>query len=156
MDVNLLADRPHEIKKIAKWYYDEWSHLDPDITEEIMQKYVADKSVNRNEIPLALVMHENNELVGVAELKYRENRNYPEYEHWLGGVFVAPCKRGKGIASVLISETINKAVSLGVKALYLQCENRNAVMYSKQGFQEVHNADHHGIPTTIMMWLAVT
>ncbi|MGP8305329.1 hypothetical protein [Vibrio sp. YIC-376] len=34
-------------------------------------------------IPLSIVAHKNGNLIGTLELKFRENKNYPEYEHWL-------------------------------------------------------------------------
>ncbi|MGF1701479.1 GNAT family N-acetyltransferase [Photobacterium makurazakiensis] len=152
MEVTLLADHPHEVNIIAQWYYNEWGHISPNVTEEIVREKVVEKSINRNEIPLAIVIHDNSELVGVAELKYRENRNYPEYEHWLGGVFVNPSNRGRGISSLLVSEAKSKAVNLGIKQLYLQCESDNVDLYKKHGFKELHQASHLEITTTIMVW----
>ncbi|EOW9664334.1 GNAT family N-acetyltransferase [Vibrio parahaemolyticus] len=156
MEITLLADHPHEANKIAQWYYNEWAHTAQNVTEEMVREKVAEKSINRNEIPLAIVIHDNNELVGVAELKYRENRNYPEYEHWLGGVFVNPPNRGNGISNLLVSEAKGKAVSLGIKQLYLQCESHNVALYKKHGFKELHQASHHDISTTIMVWVSAT
>ena len=153
MKISLLADCPHEINKIAKWYYDEWVHLFPNMTEEGVRKGLTETSIHRNEIPLELVIHENDELVGVAQLVYRENPKYPEYEHWLGGVVGAPEKRGSGMGNVLIREAKNKTVSLGVKALYLQCESPYVTLYKKYGFQELHAPNHSDqIPRTIMVW----
>lgn len=57
MEISLLADHPHEAPKIAKWYYDEWARLAPNVTEEIVLEKVIEKSVNREEIPLSLVAH---------------------------------------------------------------------------------------------------
>ncbi|MEK1964816.1 hypothetical protein WOB62_23510 [Vibrio parahaemolyticus] len=81
MEISLLADHPHEAPKIAKWYYDEWARIAPNVTEEMVLEKVIEKSVNREAVPLSLVAHIDGELVGVLELKIRENRNYPEYEN---------------------------------------------------------------------------
>ncbi len=153
MEITLLADHPHEAEKIAQWYYGEWAYVFPNITVNMVLEKVVEKSVNRTEIPLAIVIHDNSELVGVAELKIRENANYPQYEHWLGGVFVDPLSRGSGIGGLLISEAKSKAVSLGVNDLYLQCESHNVDLYKKHDFKELHQAEHHGILTTIMRWV---
>ena len=154
MEITLLADHPHEAKKIALWYYSEWAHVFSNITVNMVLDKVVEKSVNRTAIPLAIVAHDNSELVGVVELKYRENANYPQYEHWLGGVFVDPLSRGHGIGGLLISEAKSTAVSLGVQQLYLQCETHNIALYKKHGFEELHQANHHDISTTIMRWAA--
>jgi len=156
MEISLLADHPHEAAKIAKWYYDEWARIAPNITEEMVLEKVIEKSVNRGKIPLSLVAHLNGELVGVLELKIRENINYPEYEHWVGGVFTHHSHRCKGVAHSLLESAKQKAVSIGVKKLYLQCESFNIDFYLNHGFKVLHQAQHHEIETTIMLWEAST
>ncbi|GLR04386.1 N-acetyltransferase [Vibrio hyugaensis] len=156
MKISLLADFPHEAPNIAKWYYDEWASMAPDFTEAMVLEKVIEKSVNRNEIPLSLVAHIDKELVGVIELKFRENKHYPEYEHWVGGVYTHPGHRGKGVAHSLLNSAKEKAISLGVKQLYLQCESFNVELYLHHGFKVLHEAKHHEIETTIMVWEATT
>ncbi|MEZ9343609.1 GNAT family N-acetyltransferase [Vibrio cyclitrophicus] len=156
MEISLLADYPHEAPRIAKWYFDEWASMAPDFTEEMVLKKVIEKSGNRNEIPLSLVARIDDELVGVLELKLRENKNYPDYEHWVGGVFTHESHRCKGIAHNLLDSAKEKAISLGVKKLYLQCESFNIKLYSNHGFKVLHQAQHHEIETTIMVWEPAT
>ncbi|MGL6257816.1 GNAT family N-acetyltransferase [Vibrio sp. WXL210] len=154
MEISLLADHPHEAPKIAKWYYDEWARIVPSVTEEMVLGKVIEKSVNREAIPLSLVAHLDDELVGVLELKIRENINYPEYENWVGGVFTHHRHRCKGIAHNLLESAKEKAVSLGIKKLYLQCESFNIEFYLNHDFKVLHQAQHHEIETTIMVWEA--
>jgi putative hydrolase of the HAD superfamily len=156
MDVSLLADHPHETNKIAMWYYNEWAHSIPNVTEAMIYESVTKKSINCDEIPLAIVIHDANELIGVAELKFHENKNYPEYEYWLGGVFVEPSKRRNGVSSLLISEAKKRAAKLGVSKLYLQCESHNLSLYKKHDFKELHQAIHYDISTIIMVWTSAT
>ena len=156
MEISLLADYPHEAPKIAKWYYDEWARTAPSVTEEMVLESIIKKSRNRNEIPLSLVAHIHDELVGVLELKFRENKHHPEYEHWVGGVFTHQSHRCKGIAHKLLDSAKKKAVELGVKKLYLQCESFNVNFYLNHGFKALHQAPHHEIETTIMVWEATT
>ncbi len=156
MEISLLADHPNESAKIAKWYYDEWASIAPDVTLDMVHDSVVQKSVNRDSIPLSLVAHQDDELVGTLELKFRENKNYPEYEHWVGGVFVEPRFRNNGIASQLISEAKQMARNFGVRTLYLQCESHNVELYENHGFKKLHQAPHHEIETTIMAWSFAT
>ncbi|UIP29873.1 GNAT family N-acetyltransferase [Photobacterium sp. TLY01] len=156
MEISLLADCPSEAPKIAKWYYDEWARMAPNVTEEMVLEKVIEKSVNRNQIPLSFVAHIDSELAGVLELKVRENKNYPEYENWVGGVYTNPKYRGKGIASKLLESAKEKAIDIGVKKLYLQCESFNVSLYLNHGFSVLHQAQHHDIETTIMVWEAAT
>jgi len=156
MEISLLADHPYEINQIAKWYYNEWASKIPNVTEAMVRTNITEKSINRIDIPLAIIIRDQNELVGVAELKLKENSNYPEYKYWLGGIFVAPSKRGKGLSSLLVSEALNKAFSLGINKLHLQCEIHNVALYEKHGFKILHEARHHEITTMIMVRLAAT
>jgi putative hydrolase of the HAD superfamily len=156
MEISLLADHPEESEKIAKWYFDEWASIAPDVTLEMVHNNVRQKAQNRTSLPLSLVAHINTELVGVLELKYRENKHYPDYEHWVGGVFVAPIQRSRGVASKLLSKAKETALNLGVKSLYLQCESHNVGFYEYHGFVRLHQARHHDSETTIMIWSGVT
>ena len=156
MEISLLADHPDYAPKIAKWYFDEWAHIAPNITEEMVLEKVIEKSKNRGQIPLALIARLDDELVGVLELKFRENKNYPEYENWIGGVFTNPTNRGQGVASQLLKKAKELAIDFGVQDLYLQCESFNIPLYISHGFKALHQAQHHDSETTIMVWRAAT
>jgi putative hydrolase of the HAD superfamily len=151
MQVSFLADNPQYSETIAKWYFDEWGQLSSDFTQEKVLKSVLDKSTSRTELPLIIILLSmNNELLGVAELKLRENINHPEYEHWVGGVFIAPPQRGKGYASLLLSAIKQRAIELDLDQLYLQCDKHHIDLYLKNDFQILHDSTHHGMTTTIM------
>ncbi|WP_033298706.1 GNAT family N-acetyltransferase [Psychromonas ossibalaenae] len=156
MEISVLAEHPNEASKIAKWYFDEWSYIDPNFTESMFLEKVLEKAVNCDKIPMALVAHKENELMGVLELKLRENKNYPEYENWVGGVFTNPDNRGQGIASQLLNHAKGLAVELDIQELYLQCESFNVNLYENHGFKVLHKAKHHDVETTIMVWCITT
>ena len=150
MEVTLLAQYPHEAKTIAHWYYNEWACHVENVSQAMVLKDVRKKSLNKNKVPLAFIAREDDELVGVVEIKVRENPNYPEYKYWLAGVFVPPSARGLGISNLLISNALNKAKELGVLKLYLQCETHNIKLYQKHGFQTLHLADKYHSSVMIM------
>ncbi|MGR5268306.1 GNAT family N-acetyltransferase [Vibrio astriarenae] len=151
MEISLLADHPFDAPKIAKWYFDEWARIAPNMTEQMVLEKVMEKAVNRNKVPLSLVAHRGEELVGVLELKFRENKHYPEYEHWIGGVFTNAEYRGEGIASRLLNRAKVIAAEFNIEKLYLQCESFNVGLYEKHGFTVLHKVKHHNIETTIMV-----
>ncbi|MBL0440541.1 hypothetical protein JEO77_03635 [Aeromonas veronii] len=68
MDISLLADHPHDVSKIAEWYFDEWASHVPGVTKEMVRKKVEIAALNRD-IPFSLVAHDDRELVGTLELK---------------------------------------------------------------------------------------
>lgn len=152
MNISFLADRPEYAKQIAQWYYDEWGRSVPDVTVETIHEKVLEKSLSRKQFPLSLVLHEDQELLATAELKFREHKSYPEYEHWIGGVYVHPDHRGKGLSNLIVAEAKAHVLALGIKLLYLQCEEHNIALYRKHGFKELLKTEHLDVTTTIMVW----
>ncbi|HHO2167815.1 MULTISPECIES: GNAT family N-acetyltransferase [Aeromonas] len=153
MEISLLADSPHEVSTIVDWYFDEWASHVPGVTKEMVRRKVESIALNRN-FPFSLVAHDDRELVGTLELKIQENKNHPEYEFWIGGVYVPAAHRRKGIAKKMINVARDMAVSRGVATLYLQCETHNVDFYREQGFNAIHESNHGHWETTIMVWHA--
>ncbi|MCP4324364.1 MAG: GNAT family N-acetyltransferase, partial [Alteromonadales bacterium] len=139
MDISLLADYPHEAPQIAKWYFEEWASHVPNVTEKMVLEDISQKASNRA-VPMSLVAIENGIIFGVLELKLRENKHYPEYEHWVGGVFVASKCRGKGIAKRLITEAKIIASSFDIGQLFLRCESHRVGLSSGQGFAALYQS----------------
>ena len=145
----LLADEPSAAETVATWYFNEWCKDGRYAKDEVEQKVHA--STNRNEPPLLVLAKEEETLIGAAELKYREMDIYPQFEHWMGGVYVDENHRGKGVASKLVIEVIAKARSIGVKKLYLQTENLSGGLYAQMGFKPVEQADSKGVRVLVMV-----
>ncbi|WP_440056542.1 GNAT family N-acetyltransferase (plasmid) [Pseudoalteromonas sp. T1lg65] len=152
MQVSYLAQHPNEVETIAQWYLDEWGQTIAGITLSEIKEKVAAKAQSQEEFPLALVVHEHDELVAVAELKLQENKNHPEFMHWLGGVYVAKSQRGKGYAHALINRAKQHVAHLGISKLYLQAEQHNVALYLNHGFKFVCKTEHNGVQTTVMVW----
>ncbi|GLR04065.1 GNAT family N-acetyltransferase [Vibrio hyugaensis] len=151
--IHFLADFPHASSLIAQWYFDEWAYTVPGVTLSQVQEKVLLKANSRHGFPLAFVLHDDcNQLAAVAELKIRENIHFPEYEHWLGGVYVDSSSRGKGYAAALVARAQNHVFQLGIEKLFLQCEAHNQALYVKYGFRPLHIAIHNEVDTTIMVW----
>jgi GNAT superfamily N-acetyltransferase len=145
----LLADCPEAIPKIASWYFDQWGYLHPDAGLKDMESTLQG-SLNHDEIPLLILAFENEEIMGVAQLKFREMDIYPEKEHWLGGVYVPVEHRGKGIASQLIRQALRIARSLGVPTLFLQTEKLEGGLYTNLGWVPVAQVKNGGLDVLVM------
>ena len=99
IDFAYLADRERAIPLVAKWYFEQWGHLIEDETLDRSTDRMRDY-LNRAEIPFILLALDHEEIVGAAQLKYYEMRQtFPDRKHWLGGVYVAPGRRGAGLGS---------------------------------------------------------
>jgi len=133
MKISYLADCPQEAKTIAQWYFDEWAYAVPEVTVEKVLDNVKSNATSRAGSPLIMTLHEDHQLCACAELKLRENKNHPEYENWVGGVYVQENYRGRGYASALLDKAKQHTLQHNIKTLYLQCEDKNIALYLKQG-----------------------
>src|ERR1041384_6254418 len=98
MEFEFLADHPDAVPLVARWYFDQWGHRMAGNSYEKTCERIRGK-LNRLRPPLHVVAVEAGAILAVAQIKLREMDIYPDKEHWLGGVFVSPDFRGKGIAT---------------------------------------------------------
>ena len=146
--IEYLADRPEAAPLVAEWYFAEWGHLNPAATlERTRDKLVA--SMNRDAIPLTVLAVIDEDVVGTAQLKYREMPMFPEKEHWLGGVYVVPEYRGQDIAAQLVDSVVEAARNLGVQTLHIQTERLDGGLYARLGWAPVEQVNR-GIDVLVM------
>ncbi len=148
--VDYLADHPDVIPVIARWLFDEWGHRSPDGSVEGMVDNLRDR-LQRDALPLALLAHEDKEPVGTVSLKIREVEVRPQYEHWLGTLFVAEPRRRMGIGSLLVGAAADEARRLEISELYLYTRRRDTErLYERLGWAEVERLEYRGRPAVIM------
>ncbi|MGF1670562.1 MAG: GNAT family N-acetyltransferase [Balneolaceae bacterium] len=149
MTFKYLADHKESIPVIAKWYFNQWEHTGKvNSVEEISLK--LQNYLNRDKIPLMLLAVDNDEITGVAQLKYREMDIYPDKEHWIGGIFVPEKYRGYGVAARLIEKTKEVARSLSVSILHLQTERLDGGLYRHLGWEPVEQIKYKGLDVLVM------
>ena len=145
-----LADRVDAIPTIARWYFDEWGHLVKGDSSERARDRV-EGYLNRDEIPFILVVTNNNELVGAAQLRYREMAEmFPDKEHWLGGVYVAASHRGQGYGVQIVERIVEMAPRYGVETLYLQTQALDGGLYARLGWTPCAQVTNHGLDVLVM------
>ena len=149
MEFSLLADEPESVPLVATWYFDQWCKDTGRYTYEQMEKKLS-TSINREQAPLILLAKEKGELAGAAELKIREMDEFPQYEFWLGGVYVAASHRGRGIAARLVEELKCRAIKAGITRLYLQTEDLSGGLYARLGFRPISELDSNGVRVVVM------
>ena len=149
MKLSPLSEHPHYAPEIAQWYFDEWGDPSSSSIENFVV-FMEKRASSKLDIPISFVVHEAETLIGVVELKFREHKNYPEYEHWLGSLYVGQKYRGIGVGSVLIEHVKSYVSDLKLEILYLQCEHDLVSMYEKYGFQKLHRAKYGKFDTIII------
>lgn len=150
MQIEFLLNRQDAIPTIGRWYYQEWGlRLGGDTEQQCID--ALDIYLNSDKMPFILVATEDAQIVGAAQLKFREMEDiFPEKEHWLGGVYVAEEHRGHGIASELVEAIATRAPSYGVKTLYLQTERLDGGLYRRMDWRPVQEVDNHGLRVLVM------
>ena len=101
MNISYISEKTDDLKLISRWYFEEWGHLISSLTEEKIYEGLSSKLEKEDDFLCLITCHEKEELVAVVDLKYREHKDYPEYEHWIGGVYVKPENRSNGYACLL-------------------------------------------------------
>ena len=101
-------------------------------------------------MPLAwLAVDGENRLLGSAALKRHDIAELPQYEYWLGDVFVLPEARGCGIGARLIEHALQQAREMALPELYLYTPDVQAV-YAKYGWREIETRRHNGEIVSVM------
>lgn len=149
MEFILLADEPSAYKQVARWYFDHWLSSVPSMSIEKVERKLSGYT-NRDKAPLLVLVKLEGELIGAAELKIREMDIYPEYDFWLGGVYIKDSFRGKGQASRLVKEVVMRARAMGVTTLYLQTEDLSGGLYLDNGFNVIEQVNYKGHEVVVM------
>ena len=145
-----LTDRVDAIPVVSKWYFDEWGHLSKNDSIERMQARMRNY-MNRDGIPFILLAIKDNEVVGAAQLKYREMAEmFPDKEHWLGGVYVAVGHRGRCYGSQIVEKVVTIAPRYGVKTLHLQTEALDGGVYARLGWTPHAQVKNNGLDVLVM------
>ena len=102
-----------------------------------------------NDLLLAWLAVDGGRLLGSAALKRHDIAALPQYEYWLGDVFVLPEARGRGVGRHLMEHALIEAQRLGLPELYLYTPDVQAV-YAKYGWREIDTRPHNGETVSVM------
>jgi GNAT superfamily N-acetyltransferase len=150
MELVYLADRPEALALVARWYHDEWGYLIEGETQERTNERVGEY-LNCGEMPFILLAVDGPEVLGAAQLKFYEMKDlFPDEAHWLGGVYVSPGHRGRGLGSYLAEAIAARARGLGVETLHLQTERLDGGLYARLGWRPVAQVNNHGLEVLVM------
>ena len=116
--ISYLIDYPEYLPRLAQWLFDQWgSILGEKNLEARIKKLNA--HMNRDQLPIAWVAHANGQLLGTAALRVHDLEGREDLTPWLGGVFVGPDFRRRGIGATLCTTVEDAARSRGTQTLYL-------------------------------------
>lgn len=133
MDISLLAHHPDAIDVLAPAAVDYWKqYVEGESVEKRRKKYQS--HLNTETLPIAWVAHDGDEYFGTAALRVTDLADRPDITPWLGGVFVRPEYRGRGIASALCDVVTQCAARCEIRQLYLVTLDRQT-LYARMGWR---------------------
>lgn len=151
MHYDYLAHCPKFVDEVAKYWQIEWSK-DKSNMGFVKQKASILKKFSTSHPPFILVAHQDGKFVGTAALFVNDLESRQDLTPWLGGVFVVPDFRGKGVATSLIEKVLTHAKNIGFKKVYLHTEH-TAGLYKKLGWKKMckckNDSDEESIIYTI-------
>lgn len=146
--IEYLADHPDLVPLLADWFFQEWGGRSPNDTLHTFKERLLER-MNRNKPPLTLVALRGEEPVGTAALKVQEMETHPQYQYWLGSVYVRENDRGLGVGSTLVEAVIAEAEHLNIQELYLYTRGKED-FYTKFGWMNIEKSTYRGRSVTIM------
>ncbi|AWH46869.1 GNAT family N-acetyltransferase [Stenotrophomonas sp. ZAC14A_NAIMI4_1] len=149
MEFNVLTGDAPERQQLAQWYHAQWGQDAGLSLEQELQRLNTPQDAEG--FPHLIVSFDGDQLVGAVQLKRREMQAFPQYEHWLGGVFVADSHRRRGLAGALVEQAAAQAARMGVSDLYLQTEVLDGGLYARLGWTPICEADSHGYHVLVMV-----
>jgi len=148
IEIKYLSDHTELVHVLTTWFHDEWGRNNPSLTIESIERHLRER-LNRDRFPLCLVAFIKSDPIATATLKVREMEVYPQFEHWLGNVYVLPAYRNQGIGSEITKATAEKARSLGVKKLYLYTRDQEH-FYQRLGWETVEHTEYRERMAVVM------
>jgi GNAT superfamily N-acetyltransferase len=119
MNISFLADHPEFIETLAPLVAEHWR---PILTQETIESRTAKfrTHLNYDTPPIAWVAHSGAQVFGTAALRVHDLPDRDNLTPWLGGVYVIPEFRNRGIGAALCSAVEQKAKEiLSISKLYL-------------------------------------
>ena len=149
MEFRVLPVDAPERQQLARWYHAEWGRDAGFSLEQALQRLNMPQDAEG--FPRLVGAFDDGQVVGAVQLKRREMLAFPQYEHWLGSVFVADSHRGRGLASSLVEHAAAQAVQMGVSDLYLQTEALDGGLYALLGWKPLQEADSRSYRVLVMV-----
>jgi GNAT superfamily N-acetyltransferase len=150
LDFAFLCDRQDAIPTVARWYFDEWGDLPGNDSIEHAKEQLQDY-MNRDAIPFILLASDDDEVIGAVQLKLREMAaQFPDKEHWLGGLYVAASRRSRGYGAQIVEQLVRMAPRYGVRTLHLQTLALDGGLYARLGWKPMVQVSNDGLDVLVM------
>jgi N-acetylglutamate synthase-like GNAT family acetyltransferase len=148
MEISYVADTFDLTVQLIPGLLDHWRPYVPEDTWESRVRKLQ-SHMNRNELPIAWLAHDGSRALGTAALRSYDLPGRQDLSPWLGGVYVAPQFRKRGIGSSLCRVVEMRAFEFGFQRLYLFTLDQQA-LYSRLGWRTFDSSSWNGHAGNIM------
>jgi predicted N-acetyltransferase YhbS len=149
MRIGYLMDHPEFVPVLAPAIWEHWREALPEDTTVEHRVVKLRQHMQKAELPIALIAHQQGEVLGTAALRRHDLEGREDLSPWLGGVFVMHNHRGKGVASMLCHAIKQKASSMGIESIYLFTPDQQS-LYERLGWRTIEAATWRGKCGNIM------
>jgi GNAT superfamily N-acetyltransferase len=140
-----LAERPDLLPTVALWLRDRHApHEPPALFAARIARRVSPLGPEQCFILLVSGIP-----AGTASLTYQGLDSRPDLTPWLTNVFVAPCFRGRGLASQLVIAAESAARRAAIPMLWLYTRSAER-LYARLGWHPAGKDASEGDPVTLM------
>jgi GNAT superfamily N-acetyltransferase len=146
--IELLADHPEHVERLARWHCAEDGRADDDEWLDFWRRQLQ-RECGRERIPIAFVALDGDAPVGHVSLVEHNMDSHREVSPWLAGTLVHPSHRGKGVGTELVRHAVERAAELGVGRLYLSTE-RARPLYERLGWAHLCDETYGGERVAVM------
>lgn len=150
MRIDYLANHPELADELAALSWNEWQsiyqHRGQNFADAVKNYR---QRINIDRLPLALVALADRKLIGTVSLKYYDLDIRPDIKIWLGGLFVMPEWRRRGVGSLLMERAMEAAKRLNLEKLFLWTSSAEN-LYLKLGWRPVERLDYCDSQIVIM------
>ncbi len=150
LEFEYLADRREAVPLVIDWWRTIWAdRMGNDASQAAEQ---LRSSLSKTQLPIHILATVDGRPVGTAALKAQEiGEVFPDYQYWLGSVFVEEGSRGRHIASRLSLQIEEIAKQMGLPHLYLQTIDLDGGLYADLGWERVEEFTHMNEHALLML-----
>jgi len=151
--IHYLGHHPGCADRLGEWSWAGRRHIYEQrgqSREHALQNYR--ERVNIDKIPMALIsLGPQGDLIGTVSLKSEDLEVRPEITTWLGGLYVLPEWRQRGVGSLLMQRAVAEARRLRLPALHLWTSSAEK-LYARLGWTVLDRMDYGGKPIVVMQF----
>lgn len=149
MKIDLLKNHPQHIPTLASWFKeDSPDYFRDQSLAEIAAEHFASR-LNDDVLPVSFLAYEDEIPLGTVALLAESVTTHKHLSPWLGGLYVHPAYRHKGIGSKLVRAGLEKAVALGFGSIYAGV-SRAEQHYLSQGWEVFSRVTYYEKPLSIL------